>query len=136
MAHANYTKYYEGLGSTIAGPREMILIDLKEDSTNALSAPAVEIVFMTLREGRDIKVLEQQMEVLGKHLDAENPAYAPVRWGFTVEKPHVLVGFFGWETVEAHWQTVATEKFKSLINSLRETVDIQLKHTKLVKIEA
>ncbi|PPR05417.1 hypothetical protein CVT24_008031 [Panaeolus cyanescens] len=101
----------------------------------AFSAPITEQVFMTLKEGKtkgDIaKVLNAIRDKITEDSKTTDGISTPMVWGQTVEDPKVFVLLIGWDSSQLHRDIVAQPKYKEVLSSLVETVDIKMIHVPL-----
>lgn len=66
----------------------------------ALDAPVTEMAILTLKEGQDAKVLNEELAKLAKALDAAKGAHPPCSFGASRQRPEHNVLLVGWENVQ------------------------------------
>ncbi|KAI0648295.1 hypothetical protein C8Q79DRAFT_905382 [Trametes meyenii] len=102
----------------------------------ALEAPVTELAVFTLKDGHSKSELEQTVDAISKRLDVlgEPAGETLASWGPTVEKDDVFALFVGWQSVEAHVNTVTTDKeIADLITKVKTLSNLDLVHVAFSK---
>ncbi|KAG1788139.1 uncharacterized protein HD556DRAFT_1245742 [Suillus plorans] len=102
------------------------------DTTQIFSAPVTEFVTFTLKEGASIDKLEPLVAQLQTGL-AGTPNFYGSSWAPVIDKPNVIHGVLGWESVQAHWDAVSSGPLKAIIDQVKEVADLWLVHAILAQ---
>lgn len=102
------------------------------DTTQIFSAPVTEFVTFTLKEGASIDKLEPLVAQLQTGL-AGTPNFYGSSWAPVIDKPDVIYGVLGWESVQAHWDAVSSGPLKDIIDQVKEVADLWLVHAILAQ---
>ncbi|KAG2153121.1 uncharacterized protein EDB93DRAFT_1082595 [Suillus bovinus] len=102
------------------------------DPSRIFSAPVTEFVTFTLKEGINMDALQPLVEQLQDKLQG-TPEFYGSSWAPVVDKPNVVHGVLGWESVQAHWDAVSSGPLKEIIDKVKEVADLWLVHAKLTQ---
>ncbi|KAG2066460.1 hypothetical protein BDR04DRAFT_1106652, partial [Suillus decipiens] len=105
------------------------------DTSRIFSAPVTEFVTFTLKEGISIDVLQPLVTQLEAELPG-TPEFYGSSWAPVVDKPNIIHGVLGWESVQAHWDAVSSGPLKEIIDKVKEVADLWLVHAKLTQYNA
>ncbi|KAF7346426.1 hypothetical protein MSAN_01870500 [Mycena sanguinolenta] len=131
----NYAGIIEALKPAVSGPFERHHINVSSDPTAALTAPAVEFVVFTLKDGAADK-LTPLMEELGAGADTAAGAHPPCAWGQSVEDKNKFLLVIGWDTVQAHWDAVKEgTALHGIVVKIKEFADLWIGHSHMKKHE-
>jgi quinol monooxygenase YgiN len=97
------------------------------DTSRIFSAPVTEFVTFTLKEGVSMDQLQPLVTQLEAQLEG-TPNFYGSSWAPVNEKPNVIHGVLGWESVEAHWEAVSSGPLKETIDKVKEVADLWLVH--------
>ena len=92
------------LGPCIASAEEggsgltLYHVDFIKPYTPSQSAPTTEVLAITLKEGKTKADLWKVLEAITAKIDEENPKYAPVTWGQTLEDEKKFYLTIGWDS--------------------------------------
>lgn len=56
------------------------------------------------------------------------PNFYGSSWAPVVDKPNVVHGVLGWESVQAHWDAVSSGPLKEIIDEVKKIADLWLVH--------
>ncbi|KAG2134337.1 hypothetical protein BD769DRAFT_1627251 [Suillus cothurnatus] len=73
---------------------------------------------------------------LVKQLQAKlqgTPKFYGSSWAPVVDKPNVIHGVLGWESVQAHWSAVSSGPLKEIIDEVKKIADLWLVHAVLTR---
>lgn len=56
------------------------------------------------------------------------PNFYGSSWAPVIDKPNVIHGVLGWESVQAHWDAVSLGPLKDIIDQVKEVADLWLVH--------
>ncbi|KAG1745990.1 uncharacterized protein EDB91DRAFT_136454 [Suillus paluster] len=102
-------------------------------STNGIfSAPVTEFVTFTLKKGVTMDKLQPLVKQLQSKLQG-TPKFYGSSWAPVMDKPNVVHGVLGWESVQAHWDAVSSGPLKEIIDEVKKIADIWLVHAILAK---
>ncbi|KAG2129487.1 hypothetical protein DEU56DRAFT_817331 [Suillus clintonianus] len=96
------------------------------------SAPVTEFVTFTLKRGVSMTALQPLVKQLQAKLQG-TPKFYGSSWAPVVDKPNVVHGVLGWQTVQAHWDAVSSGPLKEIIDEVKKVADIWLVHAKLTR---
>ncbi|KAG0700113.1 hypothetical protein DFH29DRAFT_1056675 [Suillus ampliporus] len=96
-------------------------------TTEIFSAPVTEFVTFTLKDGVTIDKLQPLVKKLQSELPG-TPKFYGSSWAPVIDKPNVVHGVLGWESVKAHWDAVGSGPLKEIIDEVKEIADIWLVH--------
>ncbi|KAG2102223.1 uncharacterized protein F5147DRAFT_292298 [Suillus discolor] len=97
------------------------------DTSRIFSAPVTELVTSTLKEGVSMDKLEPLVTQFQAKLEG-TPNFYGSSWAPVIDKPNVMYGVLGWESVQAHRDTVSSGPLKEIIDQVKEVADIWLVH--------
>ncbi len=66
----------------------------------ALDAPVTEMAVVTLKDGQDAKLLNEELANLAKALDTAKGAHPPCSFGSSRQRPEHNVLLVGWDTIQ------------------------------------
>ncbi|KAF7422424.1 hypothetical protein PC9H_010580 [Pleurotus ostreatus] len=102
----------------------------------ALDAPVTEMAILTLKEGQDAKVLNEELAKLAKALDAAKGAHPPCSFGASRQRPEHNVLLVGWDNVQAHLDSVYGPGGPTdVIERLGKLADVSFSHTAFTKVQ-
>jgi len=133
---------YPELGKQCAkfGTRNADVIHIQPTSEpyKALSSPATELAYITVKPGQSKEKVESKVAELvnaASSLPEKWGGLAAV-WGPTVEKSDTIGLIIGWTSVEAHWTAVkSVPELIKLLGEIREIADISLTHAELTEFQ-
>ncbi|KAG2051548.1 hypothetical protein BDR06DRAFT_998056 [Suillus hirtellus] len=86
-----------------------------------------EFVTFTLKEGASMDKLEPLVAQLQTELVGTSNFYGS-SWAAVIDKPNMIYGVLGWESVQAHWNAVSSGPLKVIIDQVKEVADLWLVH--------
>ncbi|KAG2102222.1 uncharacterized protein F5147DRAFT_707691 [Suillus discolor] len=105
------------------------------NASQIFSAPATEFVTFTLKEGASMDALQPLVEQLEAKLQG-TPKFYGSSWAPVLDKPNVVHGVLGWESVQAHWDAVSSGPLKEIIDEVKKIADLWLVHAILTQYKA
>ncbi|KAG1761831.1 hypothetical protein EDD22DRAFT_847446 [Suillus occidentalis] len=111
MASPSYGSVLETLKPAFGGPSKMHHV-IFNDHPIALEQPVTEVLLITLK---DPSHRAEVFDILGKISDQTKKM---IVFGPTLEDENTIIVVGGWESVEAHWKTVANPEPKAAIERL------------------
>ncbi|KAG1822776.1 uncharacterized protein BJ212DRAFT_826281 [Suillus subaureus] len=105
------------------------------DTSRIFSAPVTEFVTFTLKEGVSMDKLQPLVTQLEVKLPG-TPKFYGSSWAPVVDKPNVVHGVLGWESVQAHWDAVSSGPLKEIIDEVKKVADLWLVHAILTQSHA
>ncbi|KAG1822793.1 uncharacterized protein BJ212DRAFT_1330386 [Suillus subaureus] len=102
------------------------------NTSQIFSAPVTEFVTFTLKEGVSMNALEPLVQQLQAKLQG-TPKFYGSSWAPVVDKPNVVHGVLGWESVQAHWDAVSSGPLKEIIDKVKKVADLWLVHAVLTR---
>ncbi|KAG2153127.1 uncharacterized protein EDB93DRAFT_245256 [Suillus bovinus] len=97
------------------------------NTSRIFSAPVTEFVTFTLKRGVSMSALQPLVKQLQDKLQG-TPKFYGSSWAPVVDKPNVVHGVLGWESVEAHWAAVSSGPLKEIIDEVKKVADLWLVH--------
>ncbi|KAG1881980.1 hypothetical protein C8R48DRAFT_682965 [Suillus tomentosus] len=91
------------------------------------SAPVTEFVTFTLKKGVSMDALQPLVKQLQAKLQG-TPKFYGSSWAPVIDKPNVIHGVLGWESVQAHWDAVSSGPSKQIIDEVKKIADLWLVH--------
>ncbi|PPQ83568.1 hypothetical protein CVT26_003974 [Gymnopilus dilepis] len=134
--HPEYPQIMQ-LGPCIASAEEggsgltLYHVDFIKPYTPSQSAPTTEVLAITLKEGKTKADLWRVLEAITAKIDEENPKYAPVTWGQTLEDEKKFYLTIGWDSSDAHRQIMGDPSFLPYLTDLRATAALKMVHVSL-----
>ncbi|KAG1872504.1 hypothetical protein DFJ58DRAFT_762013 [Suillus subalutaceus] len=105
------------------------------DTSRIFSAPVTEFVTFTLKEGVSMDALQPLVAQLEEKLQG-TPKFYGSSWASVNDKPNVVYGVLGWESVQAHWDAVTSGPLKDIIDEVKKIADLWLVHAILTQSNA
>ncbi|KAG1885149.1 hypothetical protein F4604DRAFT_153779 [Suillus subluteus] len=105
------------------------------DTSRIFSAPVTEFVTFTLKEGVSMDALQPLVTQLEVKLQG-TPKFYGSSWASVNDKPNVVYGVLGWESVQAHWDAVTSGPLKDIIDEVKKIADLWLVHAILTQSNA
>ncbi|KAG1801294.1 uncharacterized protein BJ212DRAFT_1398992 [Suillus subaureus] len=102
------------------------------NTSQIFSAPVTEFVTFTLKEGVSMNALQPLVQQLQAKLQG-TPKFYGSSWAPVVDKPNVVHGVLGWESVQAHWDAVSSGPLKEIIDKVKKVADLWLVHAVLTR---
>ncbi|KAG2033754.1 hypothetical protein BDR03DRAFT_902105 [Suillus americanus] len=102
------------------------------DTSRIFSAPVTEFVTFTLKEGVSMDKLQPLVTQLEVKLQG-TPKFYGSSWAPVNDKPNVVHGVLGWESVQAHWDAVSSGPLKEIIDEVKKIADLWLVHAILTQ---
>jgi len=130
--HPSYTDLQSFLARARSNPLDVQHVDFQTDVAPVLEAPTTEIGVLTPRRDVPISHFHVTATLLREGLLKEEPCHA-MAWGESRENKGTWVLASGWDSLQAHLDTVSTGGFLDLIDGLEERAAIFIEHTNLVK---
>ncbi|KAG2066459.1 hypothetical protein BDR04DRAFT_1106651 [Suillus decipiens] len=97
------------------------------NASRIFSAPVTEFVTFTLKRGVDMNALQPLVRQLQAKLQG-TPKFYGSSWVPAFDKPNVVYGVLGWESVQAHWNAVSSGPLKEIIDKVKKVADVWLVH--------
>ncbi|KAG1906684.1 uncharacterized protein F5891DRAFT_1003389 [Suillus fuscotomentosus] len=97
------------------------------NASRIFSAPATEFVTFTLKKDASMDALQPLVQQLQAKLQG-TPKFYGSSWAPVVDKPNVIHGVLGWESVQAHWDAVSSGPLKEIIDEVKKIADLWLVH--------
>ncbi|KAG1885147.1 hypothetical protein F4604DRAFT_1676545 [Suillus subluteus] len=102
------------------------------NTSRVFSAPVTEFVTFSLKRGVSMNAFQPLIKRLQAKLQGTPKFYgsscAPV-----IDKPNVVQGVLGWESVQAHWNAVSSGPLKEIIDEVKKVADLWLVHAVLTQ---
>jgi heme-degrading monooxygenase HmoA len=102
------------------------------NTSRIFSAPVTEFVTFTLKRGVSMNALQPLVKQLQAKLQG-TPKFYGSSWAPVVDKPNVIHGVLGWESVQAHWSAVSSGPLKEIIDEVKKIADLWLVHAVLTR---
>ncbi|KAG5648346.1 hypothetical protein DXG03_004918 [Asterophora parasitica] len=130
--HPNFPKLISSLAPAHSdGPLDVQNVDFDQDAAPALNAGATEVVFLSPRAGVDLEDFLAAVKTLRAALVEQG--VRGIALGESKEKKGTWVFVLGWDSVQAHTETVAKGAFPELIGKLLALANADIKHVGLTK---
>ncbi|KAG1808988.1 hypothetical protein EV424DRAFT_1646651 [Suillus variegatus] len=97
------------------------------NASRIFSAPVTEFVTFTLKKGASMDALQPLVKQLQAKLQG-TPKFYGSSWAPVIDKPNVIHGVLGWESVQAHWDAVSSGPLKEIIDEVKKIADLWLVH--------
>lgn len=97
------------------------------NASRIFSAPVTEFVTFTLKKDASMDALQPLVQQLQAKLQG-TPKFYGSSWAPVVDKPNVIHGVLGWESVQAHWDAVSSGPLKEIIDEVKKIADLWLVH--------